>query len=50
MAAMSNFKRALPAGPQTVVGSLRTKPLVEDSKAVLPAGMPPCPTPFARCR
>jgi len=40
MATRSNFKRAVPAGQHNVLGSLRTTQLVEDSKAVLPAGTP----------
>ncbi|OAL53315.1 secretion pathway protein Sls2/Rcy1 [Pyrenochaeta sp. DS3sAY3a] len=37
MATKSNFKRALPPGPPSVLASLRTTQLVDDSKAVLPA-------------
>ncbi|PSN60546.1 hypothetical protein BS50DRAFT_639962 [Corynespora cassiicola Philippines] len=37
MRTQSNFKRAVPAGQTSVLASLRTTSLVEDSKAVLPA-------------
>ncbi|KAF2645696.1 hypothetical protein P280DRAFT_389406 [Massarina eburnea CBS 473.64] len=37
MATSSNFKRALPAGHQHAMASLRSTALLEDSKAVLPA-------------
>jgi recyclin-1 len=43
MATKSNFKRAVPpTAQQSVIDSLRTMQLVEDSKAILPAGTELC--------
>jgi recyclin-1 len=38
MATKSNFKRAVPEAQPSILASLRTTQLVDDSKAVLPAG------------
>ena len=45
MATKSNFKRAMPQAPRpaqpSMLASLRTTQMVDDSKAILPAGMSP---------
>jgi recyclin-1 len=39
MATRSNFKRAVPQAKASVLAPLRTTQMVDESKAILPAGM-----------